>query len=85
MTELANDATPAPADEHGVVLTVDNLVVEFKSGRQTVHAVSGVSFAVRTARRSGWSANPAVASRRPGGTGPGPTTDLGTVTYRART
>ncbi len=29
------------------VLTVDSLVVEFRSGRQTVHAVSGVSFTVR--------------------------------------
>jgi peptide/nickel transport system ATP-binding protein len=30
-----------------VVLVADQLVVEFQSGRQTVHAVSGVSFTVR--------------------------------------
>jgi peptide/nickel transport system ATP-binding protein len=29
------------------VLTADNLVVEFRSGKRTVHAVSGVSFEVR--------------------------------------
>jgi len=35
----------APAED--VVLGVDKLVVEFRNGRQTVHAVSGVTFAVR--------------------------------------
>jgi peptide/nickel transport system ATP-binding protein len=39
-------ASPGPA-EGEPVLTVDDLVVEFTSGRRTVHAVSGVSFAVR--------------------------------------
>ncbi len=38
-------SVPGAADD--VVLSVDNLVVEFKSGRQTVHAVSGVTFDVR--------------------------------------
>jgi peptide/nickel transport system ATP-binding protein len=38
--------TTAPAAED-VVLTANNLVVEFRSGKRTVHAVSGVSFAVR--------------------------------------
>jgi peptide/nickel transport system ATP-binding protein len=35
------------------VLAVEDLVVEFKSGRQTVHAVSGVSFTVRTGETLG--------------------------------
>ncbi len=40
--------TPAPAVPEGdVVLQVDDLVVEFRSGHRTVHAVSGVTFAVR--------------------------------------
>ena len=44
-TKAANDATTnEPGD---IVLDVQNLVVEFKSGRQRVQAVSGVSFQVR--------------------------------------
>jgi len=39
--------------EGDIVLSVDNLVVEFRSGRQTVHAVSEVSFAVRTGETLG--------------------------------
>ncbi len=35
------------------VLTVENLVVEFRSGRQTVHTVSGVSFSVKTGETLG--------------------------------
>jgi peptide/nickel transport system ATP-binding protein len=38
---------PNPAALGDPVLTVDDLVVEFKSGRQTVHAVSGVTFSVK--------------------------------------
>jgi peptide/nickel transport system ATP-binding protein len=38
-------AVSDPEDE--AILTVDDLVVEFKNGRRTVHAVSGVSFTVR--------------------------------------
>ncbi len=37
----------------GVVLTTDRLVVEFRSGRQTVHAVSGVTFSVRNGETLG--------------------------------
>ncbi len=52
MSTTADTPTPAhPGDD--VVLTVDDLVVEFKSGRQTVHAVSGVSFAVRSGETLG--------------------------------
>ena len=44
-TSTANDVTTKePGD---IVLDVQNLVVEFKSGRQRVQAVSGVSFQVR--------------------------------------
>jgi peptide/nickel transport system ATP-binding protein len=39
-------SAPTPADDD-VVLTADNLVVEFHSGHQIVHAVSGVSFKVK--------------------------------------
>ena len=39
-----------PVADDDPVLTVDDLVVEFRSGRQTVHAVSGVSFSVRYGR-----------------------------------
>ena len=43
---------PAGSEED-VVLAVDRLVVEFRSGRQTVHAVSEVSFTVRTGETLG--------------------------------
>jgi peptide/nickel transport system ATP-binding protein len=42
----AREPIPAGVDD-GPVLTVNDLVVEFKSGRQTVHAVSGVTFSVK--------------------------------------
>ena len=46
MSEL--DATDTTTNQDGdIVLDVQNLVVEFKSGRQRVQAVSGVSFQVR--------------------------------------
>ncbi|HUY65347.1 MAG TPA: oligopeptide/dipeptide ABC transporter ATP-binding protein [Acidimicrobiales bacterium] len=41
------DELTTGADEVDIVLRVDNLVVEFRSGRRTVHAVSGVSFVVK--------------------------------------
>jgi peptide/nickel transport system ATP-binding protein len=52
VSTTADNPTPAhPEDD--IVLTVDDLVVEFKSGRQTVHAVSGISFAVRSGETLG--------------------------------
>jgi peptide/nickel transport system ATP-binding protein len=53
MSDIVDPATPeaAPPGTGGtdddVVLVADQLVVEFRSGRQTVQAVSGVSFSVR--------------------------------------
>ncbi len=41
------------ADRDDVVLDVDNLVVEFRSGHRTVHAVSGISFSVRVGETLG--------------------------------
>ena len=50
-------ATPGSAEpsltDDDAVLTVEDLVVEFRSGRQTVHAVSGVSFSVKTGETLG--------------------------------
>jgi peptide/nickel transport system ATP-binding protein len=46
-SDQASVPTVPSGDGDAPVLTVDNLVVEFKSGRQTVHAVSGVSFEVK--------------------------------------
>ena len=45
MTDTAT--TPHPVQDGEVVLDVQDLVVEFKSGRQRVQAVSGVTFQVR--------------------------------------
>ena len=51
MTVAPMDSPPVP--EGAVVLAVEDLVVEFRSGRQTVHAVSGVSFEVRSGETLG--------------------------------
>ena len=48
-----SDASGQNGDGDGVVLTTDRLVVEFRSGRQTVQAVSGVTFSVRSGRDAG--------------------------------
>ncbi len=51
---LGGAGSPQPtAPDPDVVLSVDRLVVEFRSGRQTVHAVSEVSFTVRTGETLG--------------------------------
>jgi len=47
VTDATARAPMPPGVDDGPVLTVDDLVVEFKSGRQTVHAVSGVTFSVK--------------------------------------
>ena len=52
MTDATTEASVETPDD-GVVLTVDHLVVEFTSGRQTVHAVSDISFVVRTGETLG--------------------------------
>jgi peptide/nickel transport system ATP-binding protein len=44
---MTDTTTATSAPEGEVVLDVQNLVVEFKSGRQRVQAVSGVTFQVR--------------------------------------
>jgi peptide/nickel transport system ATP-binding protein len=48
VTAVAADvaSAPSPAVPGDLLLEVENLVVEFRSGRQRVHAVSGVSFVV---------------------------------------
>ncbi len=44
--EVDGPVAPLPRQPGEVVLSVENLVVEFRSGRQRVHAVSGVSFEI---------------------------------------
>ena len=47
MSDHSTHTGAAAPSAEDVVLTADNLVVEFRSGKRTVHAVSGVSFEVR--------------------------------------
>jgi peptide/nickel transport system ATP-binding protein len=54
MSDLVTDTTAAsPSPTGDVVLSVNNLVVEFRSRKQRVQAVSGVSFEVKTGETLG--------------------------------
>ena len=44
------------------LLTVENLDVQFRLDRETVHAVRGVSFTLNKAKRWRWLADPAPAN-----------------------
>jgi peptide/nickel transport system ATP-binding protein len=51
--EETTAAAPSAEANDDVVLDVENLVVEFRNGRRTVHAVSGVTFSVKVGETLG--------------------------------
>ena len=46
------------------LLRVEDLVVEYSSGKSVIHAVNGVSFVLKKARRGGWWEKPVQERQR---------------------